>query len=60
MKIIIDECLPKRMINFFAEQKVWTIPQIGLGGYKDSELLAELDRRNIDVFITIDGNIEYQ
>ena len=60
MKIIIDECLPKRMTNFFAGEKVWTVPQIGLGGYKDSELLAELEKRNIDAFITIDGNIEYQ
>ncbi|HIP02523.1 MAG TPA: hypothetical protein EYG75_03310 [Campylobacterales bacterium] len=60
MKIIVDECLPKRLIRFFSEDDVHTVPQIGLGGYKNSELLKELDKRNIDVFITIDGNIEYQ
>ena len=60
MIIIIDECLPKRITRFFEEHEVWTVPQIGLGGYKDTQLLVELDKKNIDVFITIDGNIEYQ
>jgi predicted nuclease of predicted toxin-antitoxin system len=60
MKIIIDECLPKRVSRFFSGHDVYTVPQIGLGGYKDSELLNALDKRSIDVFITIDGNIEYQ
>lgn len=60
MKIIIDECLPKRMTHFFSEYEAWTVPQIGLGGSKDTELLEALDEKGVDVFVTIDGNIEYQ
>jgi len=60
MKIIIDECLPKRLTRFFQDEDVKTVPQIGFAGWKDSELLKELDKLNVDVFITIDGNIEYQ
>ncbi len=60
MKIIIDECLPKRITQFFQEYDVWTVPQINLGGSADIVLLDELNARDIDVFITIDGNIEYQ
>jgi len=60
MKIIIDECLPKALNRLFPLHEVWTVPQIGLAGYSDKELLSELDERNIDVFITVDGNIEYQ
>lgn len=60
MTIIIDECLPKRITRFFPEHKVWTVPQMGLGGYKDTELLNALDKKEVDIFITIDGNIEYQ
>jgi predicted nuclease of predicted toxin-antitoxin system len=60
MKIIIDECLPKRVTRFFPGHDVWTVPQIGLAGYHDRELLHELDRRGIDLFVTIDGNMEYQ
>ena len=60
MKIIIDECLPKRVTQFFEKGSAYTVPQIGLSGSKDTELLEELDKRGIDVFVTIDGNIEYQ
>lgn len=61
MKIIIDECLPKRLRTLLPDfDKVWTVPQIGLGGYQDSELLEALEAKGITVFITIDGNIEYQ
>jgi len=60
MKIIIDECLPKRLTRFFKNDMVYTVPQIGLSGSTDTQLLEELDKRGIDVFITIDGNIEYQ
>jgi len=60
MKIIIDECLPKRLTQLFPNHEVWTVPQIGLAGYTDTDLLNELDTREIDVFITIDSNIKYQ
>lgn len=60
MTIIIDECLPKRLTRLFAGHRVRTVLQIGLAGSKDSDLLRELDKRNIDLFVTIDGNIEYQ
>ena len=60
MTIIIDECLPKRLTQFFQDVTVWTVPQMDLGGTKDTELLEILDTKNIDIFITIDGNIEYQ
>ena len=60
MKIIIDECLPKRLRALLPFDQVWTVPQIGLAGTKDTDLLNALDEKDIDVFITIDGNIEYQ
>ena len=60
MKIVIDECLPKKITQFFKKGIAYTVPQIGLSGSTDTELLDELDKRGIDVFVTIDGNIEYQ
>ena len=48
------------MIQFFTKDEVCSVPQIGLGGCSDSKLLKELEKRKIDLFITIDGNIEYQ
>ncbi len=60
MKIIVDECLPRRLCKLLPFEQVWTVPQIGLAGLKDTELLSALDEKGINVFITIDGNIEYQ
>ena len=42
MKIIIDECLPKRITQFFPGDEVWTVLQIGLSGFKDKVLLSDL------------------
>ena len=41
MKIVIDECLPKRVTQFFEKSSAYTVPQIGLSGSKDTELLEE-------------------
>ncbi|CAA6812276.1 MAG: Unknown protein [uncultured Sulfurovum sp.] len=49
MKIIIDECLPKRVTQFFEKGSTYTVPQIGLSASKDTELLNELDKREIDI-----------
>ena len=43
MKIIIDECLPKRLTKIFSDHDAWTVPQVGLAGYKDSELDELID-----------------
>ncbi|WP_456431459.1 DUF5615 family PIN-like protein [Nitratifractor sp.] len=60
-RIIIDECLPKKLRTVFPENyEAYTVPQLGLSGYSDYDLLEELAKREIDCFITIDGNMEYQ
>ncbi len=60
MKIILDECLPKRLTKIIPFGHVFTVPQICLAGFSDTELLNALNEKKIDVFITIDNNIEYQ
>ena len=60
MLIVIDECLPKRVRKFLEGEEVYTVPQIGLAGAADGELLRELAAKGIDCFVTIDGNMEYQ
>lgn len=60
MKIVIDECLPKRLIKLIQKADVKTVPQLGLAGTKDKELLTKLEELQVDIFITIDGNLEFQ
>jgi hypothetical protein len=39
--------------------EVVTVPQAGYAGYKNGRLLEAIENR-FDVFVTIDGNLEYQ
>ena len=59
MKILIDECLPRRLVRDLHQYSVTTVPRHGWAGKKDSELikLAELE---FDVFITLDSNLIFQ
>ena len=59
MKILIDECLPRKLKNELLDHEVTTVPQAGWAGKKNGELL-QLMIDEFDVFITIDGNLSYQ
>jgi predicted nuclease of predicted toxin-antitoxin system len=59
MKILIDECLPKKLKREFPEHDVSTVPENGWQGKKNGELL-KLMVEDFDVFITIDSNLSYQ
>jgi len=59
MKILIDECLPRKLKNALPEHEVKTVPEAGWAGKKNGELLL-LMVGTFDVFITIDSNLEYQ
>lgn len=59
MKILIDECLPRKLKLALPEHDVETVPEAGWSGKKNGELLR-LMTGVFDVFITIDSNLEYQ
>lgn len=59
MRIILDECLPRRLAKDLSRFKVITVPQAGFAGYKNGQLLKAIES-DYDVFITVDSNISYQ
>jgi len=58
-RVIIDECLPRRLKRLLADVDARTVPEAGYAGLKNGELLAEI-AGNFEVFVTIDANLEYQ
>lgn len=56
MKILIDECLPRKLKHELSEYEVQTVPEAGWAGKKNGELLR-LMSGVFDVFITIDNNL---
>lgn len=59
MKVILDECLPKRLIQELPGHKAITVPMAGWAGIQNGELL-QLIAGHFDAFVTIDGNLVQQ
>ena len=59
MKILLDECLPKKLIHELTEHQVMTVPQRGWNGVKNGKLM-KLAEAEFDVFITVDRNLSFQ
>jgi predicted nuclease of predicted toxin-antitoxin system len=59
MKVLLDECLPKKLKREVEADFVQTVPEAGWASTKNGELLrlAEVD---FDVLLTNDQNIEHQ
>jgi predicted nuclease of predicted toxin-antitoxin system len=59
MKILLDECIDRRLAREFVGYEVKTVPQMGWAGINDGQLLV-LAAVEFDVFITVDRNLSFQ
>jgi predicted nuclease of predicted toxin-antitoxin system len=60
MKILLDECVTKRLKNHLTEFEVFTVRELGLGGVKNGKLMEYCVENNFDILLTIDKNLIYQ
>ena len=60
MKILLDECLPRDLLKCLGGHDCLTVPQAGLAGKTNGELLALAERSGWQVFLTMDRGIPYQ
>jgi len=58
MRVLLDECLPKRLKRELAGHEVQTVPEAGWAGRENGELL-QLAAGKFDAFITIDRSLAY-
>jgi predicted nuclease of predicted toxin-antitoxin system len=59
VKILLDECLDRRLARDLTGFEVKTVPQMGWAGVKNGELMT-LAEAEFDVFITVDRNLSFQ
>jgi predicted nuclease of predicted toxin-antitoxin system len=59
VRILLDECLPRRLARELVEHDVRTVPEMGFAGKRNGELLA-LAQERFDVFVTVDRNLSFQ
>jgi len=56
MRVLLDECLPRRLNKHLQPHEVVTVPEAGWAGKKNGDLLRTANG-TIDVFVTIDKNL---
>jgi len=60
MKILIDECVPRKFKNSLVDHHCQTVPEAGLAGKENGELLSIAETRGFEVFLTIDKGFVYE
>ena len=59
MKLLLDECIDRRLVKDLEGHEAKTVPQMGWSGIKNGTLLA-LAEKEFDAFITVDRNLSFQ
>lgn len=60
MKILLDECVPRKLSRFLPGHEILTVPQAGLAGLENGKLLAAASANNFELFLTVDSNLTFQ
>jgi predicted nuclease of predicted toxin-antitoxin system len=59
MRVLLDECVPRKLKRELAEHQELTVTEHGWSGIKNGQLLT-LAEAEFDVFLTVDQNLKYQ
>jgi hypothetical protein len=60
MKLLLDECVPRKLKNHLHGIECQTVPEAGLAGKKNGELLSLAEEAGFQAFLTVDRGIEYE
>ena len=59
MRILLDECLPKRLKRDLVGHEARTVPEMGWASRQNGDLLT-LAEHQFDVFLTVDRTLSFQ
>jgi predicted nuclease of predicted toxin-antitoxin system len=60
MRVLIDECVPKRFKRLLHGHSVHTVQEMGWSAKKNGVLLQLMTSQNFDVLLTVDKNLPKQ
>lgn len=60
MRILLDECVPRRLRRDLPGHDVRTVAEMGWSGKKNGELLRSMAADGFDVLVTVDQNLQHQ
>ena len=59
MRVLLDECVDRRLAREIAGHEVTTVPDAGWASAKNGDLLA-LAQKTFDALVTVDRNLSFQ
>jgi Domain of unknown function (DUF5615) len=60
MKLLLDECVPRKLKDHLPDVECQTVPEAGFAGNKNGELLSLAEQAGFQVFLTVDRGIEFE
>jgi hypothetical protein len=60
MKLLLDECAPRRLRTHFPDHDIKTVADVGLNGLKNGQLLRAAVEKGFDALITVDQRLRFQ
>ena len=60
MKILLDECVTKKLKTYLPNHEVYTVTDKGWNGLFNGRLMTKCVENSIDILLTIDKNILFQ
>jgi hypothetical protein len=60
MRVLLDECIPRKLKTQLVGHNCSTVPEAGFAGKKNGELLKSAEHSGFEAFVTLDRGIEYQ
>lgn len=60
MKLLLDECIPRKLKKYLQPHECKTVPEAGFAGKKNGVLSALAEVAGFDDLVTMDRGIEYE
>lgn len=60
MKILLDECVTKKLKGYLPGHEVFTVTDKGWNGLFNGKLMTKCVEDNMDILLTVDKNILFQ
>jgi hypothetical protein len=60
MKVLLDECVPRNLKRYLSIHDCQTVPEMGLAGKKNGELLSLAEAGRFEVFLSLDQGLEFE
>ena len=60
MKVLLDECVPRKLKNSPMDHDWQTVPDAGFAGKKNGDLLSLAEHSGFEVLLTMDKGVQYE